>query len=129
MDVVVSHQFGVKNAVATLGTSLTTQHAQVIKRYCDSVILMFDSDKAGIDAAKRAIETLLDFEISIKVVILPEGMDSDDYLNKEGKDNFLKFIDDEKKSFIEFLSGLSEEKSAPGTLSQKLRQLTKFCLI
>ena len=125
MDVVVSHQFGVTNSVATLGTALTTQHSQVIRRYCDSVILMFDSDKAGIDAAKRAIETLLDSDVSIKVVSLPEGMDPDEYLLKDGKENFLKFIEAEKKSFMDFLTAQAIIKFGLATVDAKVKAVNE----
>jgi len=121
MDVVVAHQFGVENCVATMGTSLTSQHSQLIRRYCESVILMFDSDNAGTDAAKRAIEMLLDSDVSINVAGLPEGIDPDEYLLKEGREKFLKFIETEKKSFIEFLTGEALKKFPGFSVEAKVK--------
>lgn len=104
IDVVASHQFGVANAVATLGTALTSQQGQILNRYCEKAILLFDSDDAGRAAAKRAIENLIDTELALIVSSLPEGMDSDEFLIKHGKDEFIKHIAAQSRSAIEYLT-------------------------
>lgn len=103
MDVVMAHQFEIFNSAATLGTAFTLQQSHIINRYVDKVVLLFDSDKAGNNAAIRAIDILIDSEISLRVANLPEGIDPDEYLLKEGKENFLQLISSKNKSGIEFL--------------------------
>ena len=103
MDVVVSHQFGVTNTVATLGTALTQQQARILKRYSDRAILLFDSDSAGENAAKRAIETLLETELPVSVAAMPDGVDPDEYLLKNGSDGFLGLVESSGISAEEFL--------------------------
>lgn len=92
MDVVVTHQFGVNNTVATLGTSLTQQQSQILKRYAEQIILLFDSDSAGEKAAKRAIDTLLDTELAISVSAMPEAVDPDEYLLEHGEAKFRELL-------------------------------------
>jgi DNA primase len=103
MDVVVSHQFGSDNTVATLGTALTQQQSHMLKRYSDRVILMFDSDSAGENAARRAIETLLETELPITVAAMPEGVDPDEYLLEHGKDEFSALVKTSSMPAEEFL--------------------------
>eukprot|EP00792_Barthelona_sp_PAP020_P003100 TRINITY_DN1484_c0_g1_i1.p1 TRINITY_DN1484_c0_g1~~TRINITY_DN1484_c0_g1_i1.p1 ORF type:complete len:615 (-),score=88.24 TRINITY_DN1484_c0_g1_i1:456-2300(-) len=88
MDVISLYQYGVKNAVATLGTALTERHGQLLKRYADEVILCYDSDAAGKKAAIKGIEVLNKAGLKVKVLTLEEGMDPDDYIKKYGKDQF-----------------------------------------
>ncbi|MCX5782070.1 MAG: toprim domain-containing protein [Elusimicrobia bacterium] len=121
IDVIVSHQFGLSTSVATLGTSLTAQHSHILKRYCENVILLFDSDKAGNEATKRAIETLLDSEISIKTASLPAGIDLDEYLLKEGKESFSNLLEKEKKSFIDFMIKDAIDKFGVQTVESKVK--------
>jgi DNA primase len=104
MDVVVSHQFGVENTVASSGTSLTQQQAHILKRYSDEVVLLFDSDSAGYNAARRAIDTLLETELAITVSAMPEGVDPDEYLLEHGRENFLQLIKESSVSAEEFLA-------------------------
>tara|TARA_X000001036_G_scaffold216460_1_gene202606 strand:- start:56 stop:1933 length:1878 start_codon:yes stop_codon:yes gene_type:complete len=77
-DVIACHQVGVKNVVATLGTSLTPQHAQKLSRMCEEVILVFDGDEAGQRAADRAVEIFFAKEIDVSICVLPEGKDPAD---------------------------------------------------
>lgn len=83
-DVVACHQAGVCNAVATLGTALTEQHARVLKRLCDEVVLIFDGDEAGQRAAERAFEIFFLEPVDVKVAVLPGGADPDDLLKQPG---------------------------------------------
>ncbi len=72
MDVVLSHQAGVKSAVASSGTALTENHLDILTRYSDNILLSFDQDEAGIAAAKRSIDMALNKGISLKIVTLPD---------------------------------------------------------
>jgi DNA primase len=82
-DVIGCHQAGVKNVVATLGTALTAQHAQILRRYCDKVILVFDGDEAGQKAADRALQVFFSESIDIAIAVLPDGLDPDELLAQE----------------------------------------------
>lgn len=92
-DVIMSHQFGIENVVATLGTSFTEGHARILKRYAKSIILVYDSDTAGVEAANRALEICLSRQIDIKIASVPEGKDPCDYILSSGKDAFAEVIE------------------------------------
>lgn len=89
MDVIRASTIGVNNCIATMGTALTKDHRNIIKNMADNVILCFDGDKAGEKATLSAIELLEDTKQNIKIVRLPNNMDPDEYILKEGKDSFL----------------------------------------
>lgn len=91
-DVIMAHQFGFNNVVATLGTSLTDGHVRMLKRYAKSIIVFFDSDTAGLAAANRALELCLARQIDIKVASVPQGKDPCDYLLAEGAEEFAKVL-------------------------------------
>lgn len=84
MDLIALYQFGVKNCVASLGTALTNGQAKLLGRFARKVAVNYDGDSAGIKAAKRAIETFLLQDFEIKVLVLPDGKDPDDYIRSEG---------------------------------------------
>lgn len=85
-DVLMAHQFGFTNTVATLGTALTEEHTKIIRRYVDKVILIYDGDGAGQKASERAIPLFLKQGILLKLVVLPEKKDPCEYLLSYGKD-------------------------------------------
>jgi DNA primase len=92
-DCIMVHQFDCTNVVATLGTSFTTGHARILRRYAKKVILVFDSDAAGIEAANRALEVCLSQRIDIKLASVPEGKDPCDFLLAAGKERFEKLLE------------------------------------
>jgi DNA primase len=83
-DVIACHRAGFTNAVATLGTALTREHARVLRRMADTVVLLFDGDEAGQKAADRALEVFFSESIDIKICVLPDNLDPDDLLRSEG---------------------------------------------
>lgn len=83
-DVIACHQAGVTNAVATLGTALTRDHARVLKRMAERVVLLFDGDAAGQKAADRAIEVFFAEPIDVRICTLPDDLDPDELLRQEG---------------------------------------------
>ena len=93
MDVIGCHQAGVCYTVAPLGTSLTEEHARLLKRYTDNVIVLFDPDAAGIKAALRGSLILIEQGLFVKVASLPEGLDPDEFIAKYGKEAFEKILD------------------------------------
>ena len=88
IDVVSLHQFGFDNAVASLGTSLTEEHAALLSRYTEEVVLTYDSDEAGQRAAQRAIPMLEKVGIKVKVLNMKDAKDPDEFLQKFGPDRF-----------------------------------------
>jgi DNA primase len=87
-DVILLHQAGVGNAVATCGTALTPEHVKLLRRYTDRLALVFDGDAAGVAAMERGLDVLVAEDVDIAVVILPEGEDPADFVSKRGGDAF-----------------------------------------
>ncbi|KAB3533236.1 DNA primase [Alkaliphilus serpentinus] len=93
MDVIALHQYGFKNCVATLGTSLTKGHAIKLKKYCNEVIICFDGDEAGEKATLRSLEIFKEVDLNSRVLIIPDELDPDDYLRENGSKVFKEQID------------------------------------
>ncbi|HZH63227.1 MAG TPA: toprim domain-containing protein, partial [Metabacillus sp.] len=87
-DVISSTRSGVEQAIATMGTSITEDQAKIIRRNVSEVIICYDSDSAGIEATIRAAKILKDAGCKIKVAMIPDGLDPDDYINKFGSEKF-----------------------------------------
>ncbi len=102
MDVVSLHQAGFENTVAPLGTSFTAEQAKLISRYTKEIVLTLDSDLAGQKAVLRAIEILKNCGIDIKVMVLPDSKDPDEFIKKFGSARFQKLLD-EAVSCTEYL--------------------------
>lgn len=100
MDVIAMHQAGFTNAVASLGTALTSGHASLIKRYTDEVLLLYDSDEAGIRAALRGIPILKEAGISSKVVSLKPYKDPDEFIKALGGEAFEERLSQAMNSFM-----------------------------
>jgi DNA primase len=92
-DTIMAHQFGVTNVVASLGTSFTAGHARILRRYAKKVVLLFDSDTAGLEAANRALQVALSSRIDIAIASVPEGKDPCDFLLAKGKEPFERVIE------------------------------------
>ena len=84
LDLIIPYQFGVRNAVASLGTALTPEQAKLLGRFARRVVVNYDGDRAGISAAKRAIETLLAEDFDTKVLVLPDNADPDEFIKTSG---------------------------------------------
>ena len=100
MDVIAMHQAGFTNSVASLGTAFTSQHASLLKRYTDQVVLTYDSDGAGVKAALRAIPILKDVGMSVKVLNMRPYKDPDEFIKNLGADAFRHRIEEAKNSFL-----------------------------
>lgn len=92
-DAIMCHQYGVTNVVSALGTALTSQHVNILKRYADRIVLMFDPDAAGDLAVNRAVELFLTQPIEVLISTIPEKLDPDEYLLKYGKEGMQAVID------------------------------------
>ena len=102
MDVIRASTVGITNCIATMGTALTKQNANLLKKMANSIILCFDGDKAGEDATVNAIDIFKEIDVSPKVVRLEENLDPDEYILKYGKEKFKYKIDNPMNS-IEFM--------------------------
>ena len=100
MDVIALHQAGFTNAVAALGTSFTSGHASLLKRYADTVLLSFDSDGAGVKAALRAIPILKEAGLSVKIIDMKPYKDPDEFIKALGREEYQKRIRDAQNCFI-----------------------------
>jgi DNA primase len=90
LDLIVPYQIGVRNVVASLGTALTPEQAKLIARFARKVVVNYDGDRAGVQAAKRAIETILAEDLEVKVLVLPDNADPDDFIRKYGAAEYQK---------------------------------------
>lgn len=109
MDVLRCHQEGLSQAVAPLGTALTPEHAKLLKRYVEEGTLLFDPDSAGRAASLRAAEILMENGLFVKIALLPEGLDPDEYLGRYGKEAFERILG-ETKDLVEFQTHLALQR-------------------
>ncbi len=100
MDVIALHQAGFGQAVASLGTALTTQQAMLMKRYTDEVLVTYDSDEAGTKAALRAIPILKDAGLTMRVINMKPYKDPDEFIKNMGQEAFQQRIDEAQSSFL-----------------------------
>lgn len=91
-DVVMAHQFGAANVVSVLGTAMTEQHVQVLRRFADRIVLLFDADTAGDAAVDRAVGLFLTQPVEIAIASMPQGVDPDEYLLEHGTERFDQLI-------------------------------------
>ena len=102
-DLITVFQSGVKNVVASSGTALTQEQIQLIGRYAKSVTIVYDADTAGVAAASRGVELIVENGLDVRVVVLPEGEDPDSFVGKHGGEEFRKLVGD-AISFIDFIA-------------------------
>lgn len=91
-DCIAAHQAGFTNTVATLGTALTDEHVSLLRRWCDQIVLVFDADQAGQQAADRAVEVALRFDVSVRIVRLSDGKDPCEILTRLGATAFEEML-------------------------------------
>ena len=114
-DVMALHQAGIENVVASSGTSLTEDQVHVLKRFTQQVSLLYDGDSAGIKAAMRGIDLLIQGGLDVKIILIPGNEDPDEFIRKIGADAFEKFVENESKDFIVYKLNLhsNEIKNDP----------------
>ena len=105
-DVISLHQAGIENVVASSGTSLTVGQIALIKRYTPNIKILYDGDAAGIKAALRGLDLVLEQDMNVKVCLLPDGEDPDSYMQKVGITAFKDYMEKEGKDFILFKTNL-----------------------
>lgn len=106
LDVLSMHQLGILNVVASSGTSLTIEQIRLIKKFTDNVTIIYDGDGAGIKAALRGVDLVLKEGLNVKIVILPDGQDPDDFAKKHTRDQVYDYIAQNEQNFIGFKTDL-----------------------
>ena len=109
MDVIQLHEHGIKNVLASSGTSLTKDQIILIKRLTSNIVVLFDGDQAGVSASLRSIDLILEEGLNVKICSFPEGDDPDSFVRKNKKEKMLEFINNESKDFVDFKLSLNKE--------------------
>lgn len=103
-DVISLHQAGIENVVASSGTSLTIEQIRLIKRYSKNITVLYDGDKAGIKASVRGIDLILEEDLNVSAINLPEGEDPDSFVRSLGESGFRAYIEENRLDFISFIT-------------------------
>lgn len=129
MDTLMLHQNGIQNVVASSGTALTIEQIRLIRRFSKKVLMIYDGDAAGIKAAMRGIELLIQEEMSVKVLILPDKHDPDSYVRKFGPEALREQMNTQALDFIAFklkvLGDREGENPSPDAQAQLIKELAK----
>lgn len=128
MDVIAMYQAGIHNVVATLGTAFTPGHAQLIKKYVDEVILLYDSDDAGVKATLRAIPILQSASVKVRVLYLPDKQDPDDYIAANGAPALVKLAE-EAIGAVTFQIRIIKLKYDLENVEQKIRFIEETAIL
>jgi DNA primase len=127
-DAIALHQAGLTHTVATLGTALTSEHVQVLRRFASKVVLLFDPDAAGVRAALRGLDLFVNSGLGVKVVALPAGEDPDTYVRKEGPDAFLR-LEKQASSLLDFALEQSLKTTESSTIEGRIRSVDEILRI
>ena len=119
LDAIACHQYGAKNAVATLGTALTDGHLRLMRRFAQKLMLIFDPDPAGVKATLRGFELFAGSGMKVNVVSLPDGDDPDTFLKKKGYDAFAACLKGSVK-FMDFVLGQVVKDGAAASIDEKV---------
>ena len=128
MDCIACHQAGVTNAVATLGTAMTEEHVRFLRRFAEKVVLVYDSDAAGQQAAERSISRFLAQDLDLRVLNVPSGKDPADYLETHSAEEFYKLINTAPEAWEYKLQSIlrrTDSQSVAGR-QQILNQMVEF---
>ncbi|MFL3001588.1 MAG: DNA primase [Cytophagales bacterium] len=126
-DVISLFQIGIENVVSSSGTSLTINQIKLISRYTKNITILFDGDKAGINASLRGMDLILENDLNVKIVSFPEGEDPDSYSKAVGKDKFLDYVKSKETNLITFKVDLlnSTYKDDPVKKSEMIFDIVK----
>jgi len=119
LDTMACYMAGLKNVVAPQGTALTAEHARILKRYTSEVVLCFDSDTAGQEAAVRSFDSLLESELAVRVMKVPAPHDPDSYIREQGIDAFRDLMDKAPGFFDFYLNHLLGEHNVQQERGQR----------
>lgn len=127
-DAIALHQAGLTHTVATLGTALTPDHIQVLRRFAANVVLLFDPDPAGVRAALRGLDLFVNSGLSVKVVTLPSSEDPDTFVRKEGAEAFAA-LEAKSPSLLDFSLELSLKHAEGDTIEGRIRSIDEVLRI
>jgi DNA primase len=127
-DAIALHQAGLTQTVATLGTALTPEHVQVLRRFASKVVLLFDPDAAGVRAALRGLDLFVNSGLGVKVVTLPPGEDPDTYVRKAGPDAFAR-LEQQAPSLLDFALEHSLKTAEGTTIEGRIRSVDEILRI
>jgi DNA primase len=126
-DVIACHQAGVSNVVATLGTALTVEHARTLSRLCETVVLLFDGDRAGMKAADRALEVFFAEPVDVKIAVLPGGLDPDELLRMPtGRETLERVVASAKEALGYSVDRFRAELGAAASATARATRLERF---
>ncbi|MEM9544968.1 MAG: DNA primase [Bacteroidota bacterium] len=126
-DVITLHQYGIENVVASSGTSLTVEQIGLVRRYTPNIKIIYDGDNAGVKAALRGLDLVLEQDMNVRLVLLPEGEDPDSYLKKVGIEAFRTYLKEHEEDFLFFKTNLllKEAGDDPIRKSQVLKDIVR----
>lgn len=126
-DVISLYQAGIKNVVASSGTALTKEQVQLVKRFTGNIVILYDGDAAGIKAALRGLDIVLEQGMNVKLVLLPDGDDPDSFVKRNGTDATLEFIKNSQQDFILFKAaqGIEISKNDPIKKSEMIKDIVE----
>ena len=127
-DVIAMHQCGLENVVANSGTALSTHQVRLLHRFTQNIVLLYDGDEAGIHAALRGTDMLLQEGMSVKVLLLPDGDDPDSFARKHTAQQFKEYIEQHQTDFIRFktevlLKGVTDPQKRSEAIGNILRSI------
>ncbi len=126
MDVIAMHAAGVENAVATLGTAITSEHARILKRYTKKVILAYDSDGPGQEATERAMRVLSEVDLESSVLVINGAKDPDEFITRYGAEKFKKLVEDSHSRF-EFRLRKAVQNRDMTNPEEKIKAISEVC--
>ena len=129
MDVLTLHQFGIGNAVGVLGTAMSVEHIRRLMRYAQEILLVFDSDTAGLNAAVKSAEILTQQGVKSRILTLPEGQDPDSFLRNKGVDQWQQVVTEQGLAPFEFRMRFAEQRHPGGTIEGRsgfAREMLEF---
>ena len=119
-DVITLHQGNIQNVVASSGTSLTVEQIRLVKRFTSNIKIIYDGDPAGIKAALRGLDLVLEADMNVKLVLLPDGQDPDSFLASQGTDKFTTYLKDNEEDFLFFKTRLLLEETGNDPIKKTL---------
>ncbi len=124
-DVISLVQVGIENVVSSSGTALTSEQIKLIRRFTENITLIFDGDPAGLKASLRGIDLVLQEEMNVKIVVLPEGEDPDTFARNNGAEKTVEFFKKNEKDFISFKTSLlkTESKNDPVERARNIQSI------
>ena len=127
-DAIALHQAGLSHTVATLGTALTPEHVQALRRFADHVVLLFDPDAAGVRAALRGLDLFVNSGLGVKVITLPSGEDPDTFVRKEGAGAFAQ-LEAAAPTLLDYALDHTIRQAESGSLESKIRSVDEVLRI